>query len=33
MSNVPMVRVRAYWRFRLLQWEYVREHFRHYPHR
>ncbi len=33
MGNVPMVRVRAYWRFRLNRWEHVRKHLRHYPNR
>ena len=31
MGNVPMVHVRAYWRFRLNRWEHVRKHLRHYP--
>lgn len=33
MLNHNMVHVDAYWRFRLQKWEYVHEHYRHYPKR
>ena len=33
MEYAHMVHVRAYWRFRLNRWEFVRKHLRHYPSR